>query len=92
MEPLKNNNEGLGLSNISKQYQKKTVVDNLNLTLAYGHVTCLLGPSGCGKSTTLRIAAGVEKQDEGEVSYSARTAKYRTNVSRFCFVPSFDNY
>lgn len=67
MEPLKNNNEGLGLSNISKQYQKKTVVDNLNLTLAYGHVTCLLGPSGCGKSTTLRIAAGVEKQDEGEV-------------------------
>ncbi|NNF72863.1 MAG: ABC transporter ATP-binding protein [Rhodobacteraceae bacterium] len=32
-----------------------------------GQVTCLLGPSGCGKSTTLRIVAGVDRQDAGEV-------------------------
>jgi iron(III) transport system ATP-binding protein len=32
-----------------------------------GQVTCLLGPSGCGKSTTLRMIAGVEMQDSGEI-------------------------
>ena len=37
------------------------------MSLAPGAVTALLGRSGCGKSTTLRIAAGVERQDAGEV-------------------------
>src|SRR6056297_1176074 len=32
-----------------------------------GQVMCLLGPSGCGKSTTLRMIAGVEMQDAGEI-------------------------
>jgi iron(III) transport system ATP-binding protein len=39
----------------------------VSLTVAAGQVTCLLGPSGCGKSTTLRIIAGVERADTGEV-------------------------
>ena len=30
-------------------------------------MTCLLGPSGCGKSTTLRIIAGVDRQDQGQI-------------------------
>ena len=41
------------------------MVENLNLSILPGKVTCLLGPSGCGKSTTLRIAAGLEIQDSG---------------------------
>ena len=55
------------LENITKYYDKKKVIDNLNLNIGPGEVTCLLGPSGCGKSTTLRIAAGVEKQDTGNI-------------------------
>ena len=62
----------LGLFNISRQFDRKNVVDSLNLSLSLGQVTCLLGPSGCGKSTTLRIAAGVEKQDKGEVHISGQ--------------------
>ena len=72
MEPMENCNEGLNLSKITKRYDKNNAVDNLSLTLSSGHVTCLLGPSGCGKSTTLRIAAGVERQDEGEVRISGK--------------------
>ena len=64
---MENYNEGLGLSNITRRYEKTNAVENLSLTLSSGQVTCLLGPSGCGKSTTLRIAAGVERQDKGEV-------------------------
>jgi iron(III) transport system ATP-binding protein len=64
---MENYKEGLSLFNITRRYDTKNAVENLSLSLTSGHVTCLLGPSGCGKSTTLRIAAGVEKQDKGEV-------------------------
>ena len=57
----------LQLTDIYKSFGTVSVVQNLNLTLFPGKITCLLGPSGCGKSTTLRIAAGLEKQDLGEV-------------------------
>ncbi len=57
----------LVLDEISRKFDGQTVVDRLSLSLAPGQVTCLLGPSGCGKSTTLRIAAGVDRQDSGRV-------------------------
>ncbi|MEP3245209.1 MAG: ABC transporter ATP-binding protein [Sneathiella sp.] len=38
-----------------------------HLEVEEGHIVCLLGPSGCGKSTTLRLAAGLENPDEGEI-------------------------
>ena len=43
------------------------MVDGVSLAIAAGQVTCLLGPSGCGKTTTLRIVAGIDRQDSGEV-------------------------
>ena len=57
----------LEITNIVKDYGGRRVVDDVNLTVMPGQVTCLLGPSGCGKSTTLRIVAGVEKQDSGKI-------------------------
>ncbi|QYK43562.1 MAG: ABC transporter ATP-binding protein [Paracoccaceae bacterium] len=48
------------------------VVDDLSLRVAAGQVTCLLGPSGCGKSTTLRMIAGVDRPDAGEVAIDGR--------------------
>ncbi|GFE65834.1 ABC transporter ATP-binding protein [Litoreibacter roseus] len=57
----------LDLRNIVKRFGASSVVDDISLTVAAGQITCLLGPSGCGKSTTLRIVAGVERQDAGEI-------------------------
>ncbi len=57
----------LELRNLSRRFGGTTVVDDVSLTVAPGQVTCLLGPSGCGKSTTLRIVAGVDRQDAGAV-------------------------
>ncbi len=57
----------LEISNITKAYGGRRVVDDLSLKVMPGQVTCLLGPSGCGKSTTLRIISGVEMQDSGEI-------------------------
>jgi NitT/TauT family transport system ATP-binding protein len=39
----------------------------INLTVEDGDFVCLVGPSGCGKSTFLRIAAGLQKPDEGQI-------------------------
>ncbi len=57
----------LEIRNIRKAYGGREVVDDVSLRVMPGQVTCLLGPSGCGKSTTLRIIAGVEMQDSGEI-------------------------
>ena len=57
----------LDIKNIVKEFGGRKVVDDVSLTVMPGQVTCLLGPSGCGKSTTLRIIAGVEKQDSGSI-------------------------
>ena len=57
----------LELSNIGKSYAGRRIVSGVNLAVPQGQVTCLLGPSGCGKSTTLRIIAGVEAPDSGDI-------------------------
>lgn len=56
------------LKNVRKDYDKKsTVIEDLNLTIESGRFTVLVGPSGCGKSTTLRMIAGLESINEGEL-------------------------
>ena len=60
-------NPRLEIRNLSRRFAGQSAVDDVSLRLEPGQVTCLLGPSGCGKSTTLRIVAGVERQDSGEV-------------------------
>jgi len=57
----------LEIRNLVRRYDGRMVVDHVSLEVQPGQVTCLLGPSGCGKSTTLRMIAGVEMQDEGEI-------------------------
>ncbi len=57
----------LEIRNLMRRFGGVAVVDDVSLTVMPGQVTCLLGPSGCGKSTTLRMIAGVEQQDAGEI-------------------------
>ncbi len=57
----------LEIRNIRRTFDGLPVVDDVSLQVMPGQVTCLLGPSGCGKSTTLRIIAGVDMQNSGEI-------------------------
>lgn len=57
----------LEIKNLVRRYEGLAVVNDVSLRIMPGQVTCLLGPSGCGKSTTLRMIAGVEMQDSGEI-------------------------
>jgi len=62
----------LELNNISKSFGHREILHDISLQILPGHVACLLGPSGCGKTTTLRIIAGVEKQDRGTIKIDGR--------------------
>ena len=57
----------LEIRNLVRSFAGRQVVNGVSLQIQPGQVTCLLGPSGCGKSTTLRMIAGVEMQDSGEI-------------------------
>ncbi|MCY4489955.1 MAG: ABC transporter ATP-binding protein [Thaumarchaeota archaeon] len=51
---------------------KLKALDGINLKVDSGDFVCLVGPSGCGKSTFLRIVAGLETQDDGEIVFDGR--------------------
>jgi spermidine/putrescine transport system ATP-binding protein len=55
------------LCNVTKRFGGLAAVDDLSLELAQGEFFTLLGPSGCGKTTTLRMIAGFERPDAGEI-------------------------
>jgi multiple sugar transport system ATP-binding protein len=58
----------ISLHDVSKSYTRGTrVVERLTLDIAPGEFLVLLGPSGCGKSTVLRMIAGLEEIDEGQL-------------------------
>lgn len=57
------------IKNISKTYGDNTVLDNLNLNIRKNEFLTLLGPSGCGKTTTLKIIAGFETADNGQILF-----------------------
>ena len=57
------------VSNLTKSYGKKTVVDNLSFNLTAGHITGFVGPNGAGKSTTMRMMVGLARPDHGTVTY-----------------------
>ena len=60
----------LELRNISKQFGDKQILSDFNLTIHEGKILAIVGPSGGGKTTLLRMLAGLETIDSGEVFYN----------------------
>ncbi|MGL5041742.1 MAG: ABC transporter ATP-binding protein [Culicoidibacterales bacterium] len=58
------------LENVSKSYGKKVVLNNINITLDQGIITCLQGANGAGKTTMIKIICKMIKLDKGTVHYN----------------------
>lgn len=57
----------LSVKNIVKKFDTQTALNNVNVDIEKGELVSILGPSGCGKTTLLRIIAGLETPDMGQV-------------------------
>ena len=65
------------IQNIQKSFGAYRALKNINLEIAGGELLALLGPSGCGKTTLLRIIAGLETPDAGQIMFYGEDATDR---------------
>jgi sulfate/thiosulfate transport system ATP-binding protein len=70
------------IQNVSKAFGSQAVLRDVSLSLPGGELTALLGPSGCGKTTLLRILAGLEVPDAGEVRLGGESLADRSARER----------
>ena len=62
----------ISLRGVSKRFGAALAVDTLSLELRQGELVSVVGGSGCGKTTTLRMIAGFERPDAGEIAFDGR--------------------
>ena len=69
------------LKNLCKSYDELTILDNFSLNIKKNEFLTLLGPSGCGKTTTLKIIAGFENADNGEVLFEGKDMNNHVRIN-----------
>src|SRR5947199_10435901 len=85
LSPVSDGAYDVELRAVTKRFGSLTAVNAVSLKVRQGEFLSLLGPSGCGKTTSLRLIAGFEQPDEGEVliggTDAAGTPPYKRNVN-----------
>ena len=71
------------LTGISKSFDGKEIISNLNLDVNHGEFLTILGPSGCGKTTVLRMIAGFENVDSGDVILDSQNVTHVPAEQRY---------
>lgn len=81
----------LTVSSLSKKYDSKTVVDNVNFAFQSGKCIALIGPNGAGKTTILRTLTGLLKPTSGTITFASmkKNADIRTFIGYLPQYPVF---
>ncbi len=61
------------IKNIYKNIDNFNILNDISVSVDKGEILCVLGPSGCGKTTLLRIAAGLDAPDSGDVIFRGKS-------------------
>ncbi len=88
----------VALNKISKLYDGKAILSDLDLEIYDGEFLTLLGPSGCGKTTLLRLLAGLESVDGGTIHLAgdeithipAEPQAHQHRIPELCALPAYD--
>ena len=70
----------IALINVTKRFGAHAALDGVSIDIATGETAVVLGPSGCGKTTLLRVIAGLEVPDGGEILVDGTTVAARGRV------------
>ena len=57
----------LNIKNLSHKINDRNILKDISFSLVLEKIACVLGPSGCGKTTLLKLIAGLEKTQQGEI-------------------------
>lgn len=89
----------LQVKNLYKKYDKTEAIAGVDFSIKQGEIYGLLGPNGAGKSTLIKMIAGIEKKDEGEIIFEEKERninKYKRNMGiltqDIAIYPSFTAY
>ena len=90
----------INIEHLSKSFDGKKVLDDINLYVRRGEFMTLLGPSGCGKTTLLRMIAGFLQPDEGVITLDGKDIAglpphlrpLNTVFQRYALFPHLDVY
>ena len=81
------------VKNISKNFGKLQVLNNVNLTCNKGECIALIGPNGCGKTTLIKSILGMVIPSQGEITYEgkdiAKNFEYRKHIG---YMPQIGRY
>ena len=78
------------LQHVTKRFGSVTAVSDLSIDIEQGECFSMLGPSGCGKTTTLRMVAGFEDLDEGEISVGEKV--FSSSFKKYYLPPEQRNF
>ncbi len=81
------------VANVSKNYNKKLIIDNVSFSVHHSSITGILGPNGSGKTTLLKMLTGLEIPDSGIIEIAGEPLKEKrksiTRIGAIIELPAF---
>lgn len=78
-------NRVLNVEKVTKEYNHKNIIENIDIHLNQGEFVSILGPSGCGKSTLFNVIAGLLTPEQGKVFVNERDVTGETGIVSYMY-------